>query len=415
MHICFLTPMHPSRNPRLVRSAGALVAAGHQVTVAHPRYQPEFEALDSELARAGGWANRPVETYGSAFARLRWQYLRLRHKVGRQLAPLGLWSGFDDWAASYFTPQLARLAVASRADLLIAQQHHTVPAAARAARQLGRPFAIDVEDLLSDSDSEPREAMRRIEQRLFARAAFFYSMSEVAVERTRELSGSTAPAFVLHNCPRLAERDGILPPAQRPARALPMIYWFGQTLGPHSCAETLLRGIAAAGLPVGLALRGTAQPDYVAHLRSLAAEFGIGGRLEILERAHPDRMVALSAEHEIALGSQPSEQLFHQLAIGNKVFTGLMAGCALLLTDTIAHRRLQTQLEGACELYPERKPSELGRVLQRLLGDPTRLQSMRARAWDLGGSDFHWAAEAPRLLAAVDKALADANPSALRS
>lgn len=410
MHICFLTPMHPSRNPRLVRSAGALVAAGYRVTVVYPRHQPAFDALDRELASAGGWQAHAVETFGSAFARIRWQYLRLRHKIGRLAAPL--WPAFDDWAASYFTSQLSRLAVQTSADLLIAQQHHTVPAAARAADRLGKPFAIDVEDLLADSESEPREAMQRIEQRLFAKAAFFYSMSEVAVERVRELCGSSAPAFVLHNCPRLAERDSLVPPTSRRRREVPTIYWFGQTLGPHSCAENMLRGIAAAGLPVGLALRGTPQPDYVNHLRSVAAELGLSNRLEILERAHPDKMVALSAEHEIALGSQPSEQLFHQLAIGNKVFAGLMAGCALLLTDTIAHRRLQQRLGEAGELYPERNPSELGRILRRLLEDPARLASKRSQAWDLAEREFHWAAEAPRLLEAVDNALSHAKPSA---
>ncbi len=403
--VCFVTPLHPSRNPRLVRSAGRLVQAGHRVVVVHPSFQPEFVGLDQALAEKGGWSQLPVDCLGSPFARWRWHWLRVRHRVARRLLPVRSTSVVVNRAVGYFTPELARRAAQASADLLIAQQHPAVPATRAAAEARRRPFAIDVEDLLSDSDEPDRQVMGIVEQRHFAQAAFFYSMSEPAVERTRHLTGSKAPAFTLHNCPSLDERRKLNAPQDRPAIQLPSLYWFGQTIGPHSCAETMLQAMGQMRRPLRLVLRGNSIPEYVVALRRTASALGLADRLKIESRAHPEEMVRLAAEHAFSLGSQPSQTLFHQLAIGNKVFTGLMAGTALLLTDTTAHRALAPEIAGAALLYREDDPPGLAAMLDEVIAVPERVRTMQKAAWDYAAARFNWEAESPRLVEVVAWAL----------
>jgi glycosyltransferase involved in cell wall biosynthesis len=397
--------MHPSRNPRLVRSASCLAREGHVVFTVYPNIEPGCVEVDVELAAKGGWTLRPIDLMGDFRARLRWQKVRWRRRLARELTRVALAERFVARAINYITPEMVRAARATNADLFIAQQHATVPAAARAAEPLGKPFAIDVEDLLSDIDADLQRAMRYVEKRHFPQAAFFYSMSEAAIDRIRKLSGSSSPGFVLHNTPSLAERGDLVPPSGRAATEPPTIYWFGQTLGPHSCADTMLEAIAKLARPVHLALRGNPIPTYVESLRFHAARLGISDRLHILPTAHPNDMVSLCAGHAFCLGSQPTSQLFHQLAIGNKVFTGMMAGSALILTNTIAHRRLVGDANGCAILYDEENPAGLSDALGALEERPDLLLSLRERSWDLAGNRYNWETESLKLIAAVQRVL----------
>ena len=50
MKICLVSHGHPAANPRMVREAGALVAAGYDVSVATPRFMERWVSYDEHLA-----------------------------------------------------------------------------------------------------------------------------------------------------------------------------------------------------------------------------------------------------------------------------------------------------------------------------------------------------------------------------
>jgi glycosyltransferase involved in cell wall biosynthesis len=212
---------------------------------------------------------------------------------------------------------------------------------------------------------------------------------------------------VLRNTPKLSERHGVTPPSERDP-ALPLsLYWFGQTTGPHSLAYQVLDAMARLEVPVQLVLRGNPLESFVAKLRSHASELGLSNRLEILPRAEPTEMVRLAAKHDIMLGTQPGTELFNQMAIGNKVFTGMMAGLALALSDTIAHRELLASAPGCGFLFPDGDVESLALNLDRLLSDHDRLQEMKLASWQLAETRFNWEMESQTLLRTIDQSLSD--------
>jgi len=211
---------------------------------------------------------------------------------------------------------------------------------------------------------------------------------------------------VLHNCGSLAERAQLPPPGARPPAGALRLYWFGQTIGPHACAEPVLRAMALLGQPARLTLRGANPlPRYVAELHELAGALGLRDALRIEPGAPPADMIPLAGEHQVCFGTQPGRQLFHQLAIGNKVFTGMMAGCAVALTDTLAHRKLLARHDGWAFTFGQNDPALLAAELGGLLADPARLAARRDRAWNLASTTFNWENESRRLVAAVATAL----------
>ena len=339
-------------------------------------------------------------------ARLRARFARLRRRLAAGRAGAGASDFWLERAYGYFGPELATAAAATRPDFILAQQQVTVVPAARAAQAAGAAFGVDIEDLVADCDDEPVELVRQVERDFYPRAAFLATMSEAAADRIAELHRPVRAPVVLHNCMALAERGALPPPEARPPEGTLRLYWFGQTIGPHACAEAILQALPQLGRPARLTLRGANPlPDYVAQLQALAARLGLRDALRIEPGAPPADMVRLAGEHDICFGTQPGAQLFHQLAIGNKVFTGMMAGCAVALTDTQAHRQLLAGAGGWAFMFGRNDPALLAEELRRLLADPRLLAARRQRAWDLAGATFNWENESGRLLAAVSAAL----------
>lgn len=398
--IVILGPNQLGSNPRLVRNADCLAAAGHDVTVIYPDHLARFRGNDDALIATARWKTVALDFCRTPRGRLHARFARLRRRLAEKL-PLS--SDFArNRAYGYFGPELARAARAVPADLYLAQQQMVVLSAVAAAHAHRARFAVDVEDLVSDCTDEPTALVRAIEDRHFPHAAFLTTMSDAAADRLAELHRLPRPPVVLHNCMTRAERGSLPPPAARPAHAPLALYWFGQTVGPHACAEVILRAVATLPFPARLTLRGAnPRPDYLAQLHALAAELRIPDALALAPGAPPHDMVPLAGEHDICFGTQPGTQLFHQLAVGNKVFTGMMAGCALALTDTAAHRRLLAAHDGWAFTFSNDDPLSLADQLTQLAGTPARLAALRDRAWSLATEVYNWETESSRLVAAV--------------
>ena len=404
--ICILGPNQLGSNPRLLRNADCLAAAGHDVVVIYPDHLARYRRHDAAVIAAARWRAIPLDFCTTPLARLRWQGVRFRHRLWSKPTHAAPSARRLERAYGYFGPELAAAARRTGATLFIAQQQMTAAAAAHAARANEARFAIDVEDLVAESSSEPVALIRAIEERYFPGASFLTTMSAAAAEKLREQFQLNRLPLVLHNCPALAERGPLAPPASRPTPPVTSLYWFGQTVGPHACAEAAIEALSLVRHPARLVLRGNNPlPDYVAHLHSLATRLGLRDAVVAEPSGAPTDMVRLAGEHVFCLGTQPSAQLFHQLAIGNKVFTGMMAGCAVGLTDTIAHRRLLAENPGWAFLFGANSPRELAANINSLLDAPARLAAMRQRAWDLAGSEFNWENESRRLVSAVSATL----------
>lgn len=403
--ICIIGPNQLGSSPRLVRNADCLAAAGHDVTVIYPDHLPRFRTHDASLIAAARWRAQPLDFHSTPLARLRWQFARLRHRLLAKATATPPTAARLLRSYGYFGPELLAAARRNRADLYLAQQQMVLTAAAEAARATGARYAVDVEDIVSENTEEPVAQVRAVEARYFPDAAFLCTMSEAAagfLQRTATLVDSP---LALHNAPSLAERAGLVPPDQRSPEPVTSIYWFGQTVGPHACAELVIQALPLLRHPARLVLRGHAQPAYAQRLHHLAAAVGHPDALTIEPPAPPLEMVRLAAAHVFCLGTQPGTQLFHQLAVGNKVCTGMMAGCAVGLTDTIAHRTLLAAHPGWAFTFASDNPAALAAQLNHLLDEPARLAAMRRTAWELASTTFNWEAESQGLVQAVTTAL----------
>ena len=401
--ICIVTPGALGSNPRVVKEADALVRAGHDVHVIATRSLAVVDARDAAILAHAAWTCERID--------LRTPANRIRRKLGEAAARLV--NRLTGWAAaeamSPLTALLQARALAHPADLYIAHYDPALPAAARAARRWGGRYAFDAEDFhpgdLADTPENRRQnaLIRAVESRWLPGCAYVTASSPGIAEAYAGAYSLARPTVVLNVFSR-----GRAAPASTGAGTVepgPSLYWFSQTVGPDRGLENALRAIALSRSKPHLHLRGSLAGGYREAMDSLARALGVSDRLHFHEPASPLDMERLAAAHDLGLAAETGETTNHQMALANKLFTYLLAGVPVLLSDIPGHRAFAELAPGAAFVFQAASPEALADHLDDLLGDPARLAAARAQAFRLGQDRFNWETEEAAFMACVDTAL----------
>ena len=403
--ICLISPHHPANNPRLVREADALSVAGHQVVVVMPRFDRRWASLESTVTASARWELKTVDFLDGPTSSIRWLIARAVRRICEIISRVLLLSPIAWRSTLYGYSGLKKIAMATQSDFYIAHAHPALPIAVAAAKANGAHVAFDAEDLLAEAPNEPRRVHEKCEALFLKHCSYVSTMSEAASAFLAQKHSLSRRPLVFHNVYPLLARVGVLPPNRRTTKPVPSIYWFGQTIGRASCADQLIRAMPLIAVKFKLCLRGNPQPSYVNELHRLADSLGCVAQLEILPVANPSDLVVLAAEHDILFGSQPGAEPYTQLAIGNKVMAGMMAGLALLLTDTPAHQDLLSAAAGCGTTFPNDGTGHLVKILNSWFGDPAALLRLKQRSWECAEERFNWDYESRLLSTECSRAL----------
>lgn len=407
IRICLVTTGQPSTNPRLVKEADTLSAAGYDVTVVGAHWAEWAHATDGPLLASRRWRCSLIDWRRATRPWLFWKS-RVRHAAARRLATAsgGRWGAW--WGIHRVAPELAGAARRVKADLFIAHNIGALPAAMAAG---GRhvPVAFDAEDFHSgqlqvDRDGPMRALTEHVERELIPRCAYVTAASPGIAEAYARLCGIPQPRVILNVFP-LADRPGAPPVSV----AVPMqLYWFSQTIGPDRGLEDVVRAMALRrAVPLELHLRGTWQAGYEPVLRGMAADAGLPpGAIVHHDPAAPWDMVRLAARHHIGLALEPPVSQNNDILWSNKVFTYLLAGLPVVLSRTTGQAQLSRELGDAATTYPPGDAAGLASALDRWLDTPDSFRHASGEAWTLGTSRYNWDVEQHRLLEAVRGVLA---------
>lgn len=404
---CLVTPAHVCNNPRLVKEADALHAAGHAVRVVSLRGRDAEAARDGVLMSTRGWRLDTVDV-GRESARVRWLVNSVAQRGAEHAFALGFRRGLvRDLAASRFVVPLALAAAREPADVYIAHNVEALPAAAWAARRHGAQLAFDIEDLYEGipPDGEEhvaeRERIVAVQRRYLPACDRLTAAAPGIADEIARRYGVTRPLPILN----------AFPASDRPAEPIvrrdrvsdaPALYWFSQTLGPDRGIEDALGALALLETPAQLYLRGAIDASYRATLLGRAAELGVADRLHLLDVVPPGEIVARAAEHDIGLALEQPATLNRALCVTNKLFVYMLAGLAVVATDTRGQRGVLATAETGALLYPPGDAAALASRLRTLLTTPGALARARAAALSAALGPFAWEREAARLVAHLE-------------
>ena len=395
--ICLVTAGHIASTPRLVKEADALQSAGYAVRVVASDHFGPVRPLDAAVLATARWRHERIGL-GSPPVYVARRFARnlARRALRRQARPtarLAQWALVPDAAA------LARAASREPADLYLGHGVGGLVAAGLAAAFRGARLGFDAEDFhrLELSDT-PQRAVVALEDRWLPRCAHLTAASPLIATAYADTYGRRAPVVVLNVFP-LAEGPGTPSPAAR-AGGVPTLYWFSQTIGPGRGLEAIVNAIGRSGGALHLHLRGIPANGFRESLAAMARRHGCPNALHWHDSAPPREMAPLASRHDIGLATELSTPPNRALCLTNKIFTYLLAGTPVLLSDTPAHRAFAPELAGAAAIARLESSEELAAAFQRLL-EP----AARAAAWRLGRDRFNWEREQATFLAAIGAAL----------
>jgi glycosyltransferase involved in cell wall biosynthesis len=389
------------RNPRVVKEAATLGAAGYRVTVLTVRDHAPSEIQDVRLLAAAPFRRVTIDllpdvgTAGSVvFLR------RLQLWAARKLSRLS-------WLRSIHAlgPAAALLAAARRlpAELTIVHNEIAHWVGTRLLED-GRLVAADIEDwhsedLLPDARRHrPLPLLRAVERTLLRHAVHTTTTSHALSAALHARYGGRAPVVISNSFP--LQPDFRQAPANPPA-----FFWFSQTLGPGRGLEPFVAAWSRMQVPSRLVLLGASAGNFCDQLRqSVPGE--LCARLEFLDLVPASDLPALIARHDIGLALELAEIPNRDLTVTNKILQYLNAGLAIVATATQGQREVLAPAPEAGLFVDLDDPSALARELDTLIADPAQLAARQAAARQLAATHYCWELDAPRLCALVSAALA---------
>jgi glycosyltransferase involved in cell wall biosynthesis len=408
--ICLVSPVHVWVNPRLVKEADALHAAGHDVSVGYRADSVSGTERDDVLLRDKPWRWHRFG-YTRERHRMRWFLGALRQKLARALASRGVRSPRID-AEAYCRGfgAMTRWAARQRADLYIAHTHPVLPVAQRAAASRGVPFAFDCEDLLAEEAADGLQSpwlhdlVTRHEARYLPLAAYVSATSTPMRDYLRERYG-LARVPVWHNAFPLREVADLAPPDARAPGEEIGLAWMSATIGPGRGIEDVVTVLPRVGPRFRLHLYGNVPAQYEGWMASLRRSLADPEQLCIHPLPKGADVMGVLARHQVGLSLDQNDCLNRSLTVCNKTCLYLQAGLAGVATNTPGQASVLAGENGAGVLYEPGDVDSLERALRSLL-EPGRLVAMQREAWRAGCERYNWDVEQRLFLAEVDRALA---------
>ena len=402
--IRILIGSHLCTNTRALREARALTEAGHEVTIQGAWYNRTLIARDESLLRKQPFHFEPVVNllHHGLLARLR---RRLGIESWRRL------KRFRPASLGYGIREHLRTARAAEADLTIAHSEGTMWVAAQLAVR-GLRVGIDFENWFSEvirpeeRAQRPVEALRALERTLLQSARYRLAPSRAMARALGEFAG-VEPPHCVYSSFALAELHAPAPPvSDRKNARPPSLHWFSSRIGPGRGLTALLGALPHLQYPVQIHLRGElAGADRKWCARLVPPEWR--DRILIHPTVHNSELLPRIASHDIGLALESGATRGRDLTIAKKTFHYMLAGLAVVATDTTGHREISEQANGAMKLVPADNPVALAEAIDAWLAFPEHLKLARQAAVRATKESFCWELVREQLLDELALALAN--------
>ena len=388
------------RNPRALKEASTLGAAGYDVTVATVASHARFEAYDDAiLDRAPFRKISVMHIPTSRKQHARKTLSRLQTWLARRVVRYGFQT------AQAFGPvaEMRRLALAHPADLTIVHTELGI-AVGNILLKKGRCVATDVEDwhsedlLPQERRHRPIRLLRGIEQRLLNHCTYTSTTSHALANSLHARYGGQKPSVITNSFPLQPA------PAHTGSNQPPQFFWFSQTIGPGRGLELFLAAWVRTQNPSRLVLLGEPRGGYREDLLNhIPAEYR--DRVQFLPLVTTAELPGVIAHHDIGLALEQPFIVNRDLTITNKILQYLNAGLAVVASSTAGQREVLAETPNAGILVEAHETTAFARALDDLLADPASLAERQQAARHLAESKYCWELEAPRLIALVEAAV----------
>jgi glycosyltransferase involved in cell wall biosynthesis len=338
----------------------------------------------------------------SPFIKRGFYFSRIVHKCFRSLSKIFPANTFiASQATTRGFSSLAKMVSNKKADLYIAHNVGALPAAALAAKKHQAKYAFDAEDYHRGQFMEGSVMQRNtilLEDKYLPNATYITAASPLIAEQyTKHYNRKV---IVINNVFSkkylVKEVKDLFSPIK--------LFWFSQTIGKGRGIEDVV--LALKDLPAGsytLTLLG----KHNAAIKNYFIELGKNKtkdiQIDFINPTSPEEVFKIAATHDIGLALEQPKELNRDLCLTNKIFTYLLAGNAIIFSDTNAQRRFLEENEGIGSIYECGNIELLKIILRDFLNNPQLVQNMKINSKQLAATRYNWEKESEALKELIEK------------
>lgn len=410
MHsIVLLTANHLCHNPRVQKEACCLANAGYAVEVLGTWTDVRLKGRDCDLLAEVPFSYTPIidTTLSDLSTKITKANFRLIGKVARLAHRyLGISSRLQLGCS---VDLLCKAARRRCADLYIAHSEAGMVAAMNLMAD-GFSVGVDMEDWFSEDllpearRNRPLSLLRNAEQTLLRRGYHTTCPSQVMSSALATEFGCLPPKVIYNTFPWSDRKliDGQF--RDRKDCSVPSIHWYSQTIGHGRGLEDLFNSLPYLDCPVEVHLRGNHVAGFDEWLRK-SVPVGFRERIFVHPIVPVNQLISRIAEHDIGFAGEMKYSWNKDLTVSNKILQYLLAGLAVVASDTAGQTEIAEHAPGAIQLYPSGEPQALAVHLNELLASPDRLRNAKAAALEAAEGKFCWERQEKVLLESVASAL----------
>ncbi len=395
----------PSANPRLVKEATCLFEAGYTVTVIYCRLSIWADKFDTTLF--GKWNGIKWIAVGHHQLSGKWSFLlaRLRKRWFELLFKFFPTPDNAIRSMVLYNQELMSESKKYKADLYIGHNLGALNVVVNAAKHNAAKCQFDFEDYHRGEFSEgsiEQGKIKIVENKYINCLDAITSASPLIASRYAEHFQRNL--HVVNNCFSADYLSNeFIGKEERPLK----LFWFSQYVGKNRGLECVL---AALGLlktkEVELNLLGSCTDEMRAYFLEYANSQGVSAeKVNFIEPVNEQEIVKIAASCHIGLATEVMHNENRALCLTNKIFMYLLAGNAILFSDTPAQRRFLDDFPGVGQLFSGSNAQDLAEKIEYYIGNAQELQTHRNNSRNLGISELNWELESKKFLDIVQSVL----------
>ncbi|BCB21358.1 glycosyltransferase [Bosea sp. ANAM02] len=308
------------------------------------------------------------------------------------------------WTLNDRFERLYELASRHRADIWLANDWTAMPIARRLAAEQGVPYAYDTHELAVDEYAHrllwrltQRPVIAAIEREGIAGSAVTSCVSQGIADRLHELYRLPEKPLLIRNMPRFEAH-----PYRPCGKTIQVLYHGVVNVGRG--LEACIDSVALWRPEFRLTIRGPGPAEYLEALAARIKGAGLGDRVTLAPPVPMINLVKEAARFDVGLFALPGHSKQNVHVLPNKFFEYTMAGLALCVSDLPEMTALLRQHDLGRSI-PNVTPQAIAAAVNgfdRALIDLHKRHALEAAKL------LNWEAEADRLFAAIEQAVAAA-------
>jgi glycosyltransferase involved in cell wall biosynthesis len=403
--ICLITSAQPSANPRLLKEAKTLFSNGYKVNVIWCPISPWADEFDKELFNEFPKIKWIKAGYHAKKEPFRYLLARMRQKIW-QLIYRQIGDHFGAAIKSYvlFSQELKEAALKCKAELYIGHNLGSLPAIVRASKKLNAKSIFDLEDFHrgeSDAKSYHFKFVSNVEGKFIPLVNILTAASPAITGAYKSIFSGKEITTINNVFPIQYATEKIKELPQKPLK----VFWFSQFVGKKRGIENVIKAISLfQNDEIIITLLGSCSNEVKNYFLSLASSYNlIHDQLIFLNSVNEKDIVKVASQHHIGLASEISDIPNRDLCLTNKIFMYMLAGNALVLSDTNAQKDFLETYPGVGLLYNQDYPSSLKSLLQKYMDDPELLNQHRLSSLQVATKQLNWDVEGIKWMKLVNK------------